>query len=123
LLNQSRVDRRTILGGMYERQINANTVLTTEADYDVKDIQQTFSQISENTNPNYKTYTDVRHDGQFGEMPLKSYVGFFTNQMDQNANSFQNLANGFGTKGNLLQYSRGSKSNVAASACKKSPAR
>src|SRR5688572_26373448 len=35
LLNQSRVDRRTILGGMYERQINASTVLTTEADYDV----------------------------------------------------------------------------------------
>ena len=114
LLNQSRVDRRTILGGMYERQINANTILTMEADYDVKDIQQTFSQIGESTNPNYKTYTDLRHEGQLGEMPLKSYVGFFTNQMDQNANSFQNLANGFGTKGTLLQYSRGSIFNIGA---------
>jgi iron complex outermembrane receptor protein len=114
LLNQGRVDRRTILGGMYERQLNANTALTIEADYDVKDIQQTFSQISENTNPNYKTYTDLRHDGRLGEMPLKSYVGFFVNQMDQKANSFQNLADGFGTKGTLLQNSRGSIFNIGA---------
>ncbi|ULA59208.1 MAG: exported protein of unknown function, partial [Nitrospira sp.] len=42
LLHQQRVDRRTIIGGMYERQINANTVLTIEADYDVKDINQYF---------------------------------------------------------------------------------
>lgn len=114
LLNQSRVDRRTILGGMYERQINANTVLTTEADYDVKDIQQTFSQIGENTNPNYKTYTDLRHEGRLGEMPLKSYIGIFANQMDQKGNSFQNLADGFGTKGTLLQNSRGSIFNIGA---------
>jgi iron complex outermembrane receptor protein len=114
LLNQSRVDRRTIVGGIYERQIDANTVLTMEADYDVKDIQQTFSQISENTNPNYKTYTDLRHDGRLGDMPLKSYVGFFANQMDQKANSFQNLADGYGTKGILLQNSRGSIFNIGA---------
>ncbi len=114
LLNQSRVDRRTILGGMYERQLNANTVLTTEADYDVKDIQQTFSQITENTNPNYKTYTDLRHDGRLGEMPLKSYLGFFANEMEQKANQFQNLADGYGTKGTLLQNSRGSIFNIGA---------
>ena len=111
-LNQSRVDRRTIVGGMYERQIDANTVLTTEADYDVKDIQQSFTQISENTNPNYKTYADLRHDGRLGTMPLKSYVGFFANQMDQKANQFQNLADSFGTKGTLLQNSRGSIFNI-----------
>ncbi|MBP8117617.1 MAG: TonB-dependent receptor plug domain-containing protein, partial [Nitrospira sp.] len=57
-LAQRRLDRRTIIGGMYERQINANTVLTIEADYDVKDINQTFSQISDNVNPNYKHYAD-----------------------------------------------------------------
>lgn len=110
--NQSRVDRRTILGGIYERQIDANTVLTVEADYDVKDIQQTFAQIAENTNPNYKTYTDLRHDGRLGAMPLRSYVGFFLNQMDQKANSFQNLGNFVGTKGRLIQNSRGSIFNV-----------
>jgi iron complex outermembrane receptor protein len=114
LLNQSRVDRRNILGGMYERQINANTVLTIEADYDVKDIQQTFSQISENTNLNYKHYADLRHEGRLGEMPLKSYVGFFVNEMDQKANQFQNLADGYGTKGTLIQNSRGSIFNIGA---------
>lgn len=112
LLNQSRVDRRTIVGGIYERQIDANTVLTVEADYDVKDIQQSFSQITENTNPNYKSYADVRHDGQLGAMPLKSYVGFFVNQMEQKGNSFQNLADTFGTKGTLIQNSRGTIFNI-----------
>jgi iron complex outermembrane receptor protein len=112
LLNQSRVDRRTILGGIYERQIDANTILTVEADYDVKDIQQSFSQIGENTNPNYKSYADLRHDGQLGTMPLRSYIGFFVNQMEQKGNSFQNLADGFGTKGTLLQNSRGSIFNI-----------
>lgn len=112
LLNQSRVDRRTIVGGIYERQIDANTVLTVEADYDVKDIQQSFSQIFENTNPNYKSYADLRHDGRLGTMPLKSYVGFFVNQMEQKGNTFQNLADGFGTKGTLLQNSRATVFNI-----------
>ena len=70
-LAQRRNDRRSIVGGMYERQINANTVLTVEADYDVKDINQYFSQITDNVNPNYKTYSDLRHDGRLEEMPLK----------------------------------------------------
>jgi iron complex outermembrane recepter protein len=56
-LGQGRIDRRTIIGGLYERQLGANTVLTIEADYDVKDINQTFTQISDNINPNYKHYT------------------------------------------------------------------
>ncbi len=112
LYNQSRVDRRTIVGGIYERQIDANTLLTVEADYDVKDIQQTFSTIGENTNPNYKSYADLRHDGRLGTMPLRSYVGFFMNQMEQKANTFQNLADGFGTKGKLTQNSRGRIFNI-----------
>jgi iron complex outermembrane receptor protein len=112
LLDQSRVDRRTIVGGIYERQIDANTVLTVEADYDVKDIQQSFSQIFENTNPNYKSYADLRHDGRLGVMPLKSYVGFFVNMMEQKGNTFQNLADGFGTKGTLLQNSRATIFNI-----------
>ena len=111
-LAQRRLDRRTIIGGIYERQINANTVLTLEADYDVKDINQTFSQISDNVNPNYKHYADLRHDGRLGDMPLRSYVGFFLSNMEQEAQTFQNLADGFGTRGALIQNSRGTIRNV-----------
>ena len=113
-LHQQRVDRRTIVGGMYERQLNANTVLTVEADYDVKDINQTFNQISDNINPNYKHYTDLRHDGRFGDMPLKSYVGFFANSMEQEGSTFENLADGQGTRGLLLQNNRGNIRNIGA---------
>jgi iron complex outermembrane recepter protein len=111
-LAQRRLDRRTIVGGMYERQINANTVLTLEADYDVKDINQTFSQISDSINPNYKHYADLRHDGRLFDMPLRSYVGFFLNNMEQESQTFQNLADGKGTRGTLIQNSRGTIRNV-----------
>ena len=112
LLHQQRVDRRTIVGGIYERQLNANTVLTIEADYDVKDINQYFSQITDNVNPNYKNYIDVRHDGRLADMPLRSYVGFFVNNMEQEGNTFQNLADGQGTRGSLLQNNRGTIRNI-----------
>jgi iron complex outermembrane receptor protein len=112
LLNQQRIDRRTIVGGIYERQLNANTVLTIEADYDVKDINQYFSQITDNVNPNYKNYIDVRHDGRLADMPLRSYVGFFVNNMEQEGNTFQNLADGSGTRGSLLQNNRGTIRNI-----------
>jgi iron complex outermembrane recepter protein len=111
-LAQRRLDRRTIVGGLYERQLNANTVLTLEADYDVKDINQTFSQISDNVNPNFKHYADLRHDGRLFDMPLRSYVGFFLNNMEQEAQTFQNLADGKGTRGTLIQNSRGTIRNV-----------
>ena len=112
LLNQQRIDRRTIVGGIYERQLNANTVLTIEADYDVKDINQYFSQITDNVNPNYKNYVDIRHDGRLADMPLRSYVGFFVNNMEQEGNTFQNLADGSGTRGSLLQNNRGTIRNI-----------
>jgi iron complex outermembrane recepter protein len=112
LLHQQRIDRRTIVGGIYERQLNANTVLTIEADYDVKDINQYFSQITDNVNPNYKNYIDLRHDGRLAEMPLRSYVGFFVNNMEQEGNTFQNLADGQGTRGSLLQNNRGTIRNI-----------
>lgn len=112
LLGQRRLDRRTIIGGLYERQIDANTVLTMEGDYDVKDINQTFSQISDNINPNWKHYTDLRHDGRLADMPLKSYVGFFVNNMEQEGQTFANSINGTGTRGVLVQNSRGTIRNI-----------
>lgn len=111
-LRQGRFDRRTIVGGIYERQLNANTVLTIEGDYDLKDINQTFSQISDNVNPNYKHYTDLRNDGRLGDMPLKSYLGFFANRMEQEGQTFENLADGQGTRGRLLANNRGYIDNI-----------
>jgi iron complex outermembrane receptor protein len=111
-LAQRRLDRRTIIGGLYERELNPDTVLTIEADYDVKDINQTFTQISDNINPNYKHYTDLRHNGRIGDMPLKSYVGFFVNNMEQEAQTFANQGDFQGTRGVLRQNSRGTIRNI-----------
>ncbi|MCA9462743.1 MAG: TonB-dependent receptor [Nitrospira sp.] len=110
--NQQRVDRRTIVGAMYERELTPNTVLTMEADYDVKDINQYFFQITDNINTNIKHYTDLRHHGQFFGMPLQSYLGFFVNNMEQEGQSFQNLADGRGTRGTLAANNRGTIRNI-----------
>ncbi len=111
-LAQRRLDRRTIIGGIYEREINPNTLLTMEADYDVKDINQTFTQIGDAVNPNWKHYTDLRHDGRIGDMPLRSYIGFFVNNMEQESQSFVNLGDFQGTRGTLAQNSRGTIRNI-----------
>ncbi|MGD9851906.1 MAG: TonB-dependent receptor family protein [Nitrospirales bacterium] len=110
--NQQRVDRRTILGAMYEVEFTPNTVLTMEADYDVKDINQYFFQITDNINTNIKHYTDLRHHGRIFGMPLQSYLGFFINNMEQEGNSFQNLADGEGTRGTLAANNRGTIRNI-----------
>ena len=57
-----------MVGAIYERQIDANTVLTTEADYHVKDIDQP---VGTTVNPSFKHYTDLRHDGKLGEMCMR----------------------------------------------------
>ncbi len=111
-LAQRRLDRRTVIGGLYERQLDANTVFTLEADYDVRDINQTFTQINDAFYPNFKGYADLRHDGRLGEMPLKSYVGFFANNMEQESQAFENLGDFRGSRGTLVQNSRGTIRNI-----------
>lgn len=113
-LFQKRRDRRTIIGGLYERQIDANTILITEADYDVKDINQYTFQIGDNVNPNFKHYTDLRHDGTFLGRPLRSSVGFFFNYMEQEGNSFRNLNDFNGTRGSLAANTRVTIRNIGA---------
>jgi hypothetical protein len=83
-----------------------------EADYDVRDINQTFTQINDAFYPNFKGYADLRHDGRLGDMPLKSYVGFFANNMEQESQTFENLGDFRGTRGTLVQNSRGTIRNI-----------
>lgn len=113
-LAQGRHDRRTIIGGLYERQLDASTVLTTEADFDVKDINQNFAQIIDNINPNFKHYTNLVHDGTLLGGPLRSTIGYFFNYMEQESNIFRNLNDFKGTRGTLAQNSRGLIRNMGA---------
>jgi iron complex outermembrane receptor protein len=114
--DQGRQDRRTIFGALYERQIDASTLLTMEGDFDVKDINQTFNQISANINPNFKHYTDLRHEGRLLGAPLRSTLGFFVNYMEQEGQSFANLNDSHGTRGVLLQNTHGSIFNIGGRA-------
>ncbi len=107
MLGQKRTDRRTLVGTIYEREIDASTVLTVHGAYDEKDINQYFAQVTDNINRNYYSYADVRHHGSLGAMPLKSYAGVFYNHMIQDGESFENMADGIGTKGLKLQDTKG----------------
>jgi iron complex outermembrane receptor protein len=111
-LDQGRKDRRTIVGALYERQLDSRTVLTMEGDFDVKDVYQPFSTIFEGVSPNFKTYTDLRHDGFLFGAPLRSTVGFFFNYLEQVSHSYQNMNDFSGNKGVLLQTAPGSVNNI-----------
>jgi len=110
--DQGRLDRRTIIGLMHEWALTPDLILTMEGDYDVKDINQHFTQITDNVNTNWKHYSDLRHRGQISGMPLNSYLGFFVNNMEQEGNTFQNLGDGHGTRGTLIQNNRGTIRNI-----------
>lgn len=110
-LGQKRRDRRTIVGGLYENQIDNSTRLTMEADYDVKDINQP---ITDNINPNFKHYTDLRHEGSFLGTPLISTLGFFTNYIEQEGTTFANTNNGFGGRARATSNSRFTIRNTGA---------
>lgn len=108
-LGQKLRDRLTMVGAIYERQIDANTVLTTEGDYHVKDINQP---VGTTINPSFKHYTDLRHDGRLFDRPLKSYVGFFANYLEQEGVSNVNLNNGTAAFGPVTQQNRFSVRNI-----------
>ncbi|NOS81676.1 MAG: TonB-dependent receptor [Nitrospira sp. CG24C] len=110
-LHSKRRDRRTTIGGLYERQIDANTILQIEGDYDVKDINQP---TSVNINPNFKHYSNLIHAGSLFNMPLKSTVGFFFDYMEQEGASYRNLNDGTATFGPLQQQNRLTTKNIGA---------
>lgn len=110
-LGQKLRDRLTLLGAIYERQIDANTVLTMEADYHVKDINQP---VGSTMNPSFKHYTDLRHDGRLAGRPLKSYVGFFVNYLEQEGVNNLNLNDGAATFGPVTGQNRFSVRNIGA---------
>ncbi len=85
-------------------------------DFDVKDINQIFSTITDNINPNFKHYTDLRHNGSLMGTPLRSYVGFFANYMEQEGQTFVNKNDFTGTRGALTQKNRASITNIGARA-------
>ena len=105
--SQNRRDRRTIVGGRYEQQLDPETGWRLLGEYDVKDINQTFGTISDNVNPNFHQYADVTREGAVGGLNAKHYAGVFFNKMEQEAESFRNLADSAGTRGALQSNTRG----------------
>ncbi|MBI5246209.1 MAG: TonB-dependent receptor [Elusimicrobia bacterium] len=110
--SQNRRDRRTIIGGRYEEQLDPETGWRILGEYDVKDINQTFGTIGDNVNPNFHQYADVTREGALGGMGAKHYAGVFFNKMEQEASSFRNLADGAGTRGALQSNTRGFHQNL-----------
>ncbi len=110
--SQNRRDRRTIIGGRYEQQLDPETGWRFLGEYDVKDINQTFGTIADNVNPNFHQYADLTKEGTLGGLSAKHYAGVFFNKMEQEAASFRNLADSAGTRGELQANTRGFHQNL-----------
>lgn len=109
---QGRDDRRTIIGARYEQFLTPETGLRVLGAYDVKDINQTGGTIGDSVNPNFHHYADITHEGFLLGRPAKHFAGVFFNYMEQEANSFRNLADYQGTRGALNSNTRGYHRNV-----------
>lgn len=111
---QKRRDRRTILGARYEQRLDEKTEWRFLGAYDVKDINQTFGVISDNTNPNFHHYADLTRDTELGGRGLRLFIGEFFNKMEQEDSSYRNAADGEGTRGALQSNTRGFHQNLGA---------
>ena len=109
---QGRDDRRTIVGARYEEFLTPETGLRVLAAYDVKDINQTGGTIGDNVNPNFHHYADITHEGYLLGLPAKHFAGVFFNYMEQEANSYRNLADYQGTRGAIQSNTRGYHRNI-----------
>lgn len=109
---QNRRDRRTIIGGRYERKLSPETGFRFLGAYDLKDINQTFGTIGDNENPQFHQYADITHESTLFGKNARHYGGVFFNYMEQEASSFRNLADGEGTRGALQSNTRGYHRNV-----------
>jgi len=104
---QNRHDRRTIIGGRFEYAPDPLTGIRVMAAYDVKDINQTFSTVIDNVNPNFHHYIDVTREGMVFGKPAKHLAGVFYNYMEQESTNFQNMADFRGTRGRMESNTRG----------------
>jgi iron complex outermembrane receptor protein len=110
--NQNREDRRTIIGARYEQKLTAETSVNFFGIYDLKDINQTFGTIGDNENSNFSTGLDVINTHSLFGLAAKHLAGFYFNYMEQEASSFRNLADYYGTRGLLDSGTRGNITNI-----------
>jgi iron complex outermembrane receptor protein len=106
-VEQSREDRRTIVGARYDQKIFDSTTVSATGVFDLKDINQTFGTIVDNENPNFNGMLDIVNERPLWDMPARHYLGIFGNYMEQEAATFFNLGNGHGTRGALQSGTRG----------------
>ncbi|MBI5624059.1 MAG: TonB-dependent receptor plug domain-containing protein [Elusimicrobia bacterium] len=111
---QGREDRRTIAGARYEQRFGSGTKVRALGAYDVKDINQTGGTIGDNVNPDFHHYADVTHEADVLGVKGTHYAGAFFNYMEQEANSYRNLADSKGTRGALQSQTRGYHRNYGA---------
>jgi iron complex outermembrane receptor protein len=111
---QGREDRRTVAGARYEQKLGASTLVRLLGAYDVKDINQTGGTIGDNVNPNFHHYADVAHESEILGLAAKHYAGAYFNYMEQEANTYRNLADSKGTRGALNAQTRGYHRNYGA---------
>lgn len=108
LAAQGREDRRTIVGARYEHKLGSATDWRILGTYDVKDINQTFSTIGDNVNPNFQMATDLTHRNTLLGFNATHYTGLFFNNVDVESSSFFNRADGVpGRRGALQSQTRG----------------
>jgi iron complex outermembrane receptor protein len=98
-----RNDRRTIVGGRWERDLTSNTTWRTQGVWDVKDINQPAGATSaRGTTPSFILLSDGTRKGPLFGCSSTTYGGGFFKYEDTNSNSYNVMPGGDATLGGYL---------------------
>jgi iron complex outermembrane receptor protein len=109
----SRHDRRTVVGGRFEHDLDSQTTWTTTFDFDNRDIRQpTSSTDFRGTYPSFNIISDITHRGALFGLPSTTLIGGFFNYENINSTVFNLTPAGNATDGGLTQTVNGSQLNA-----------
>ena len=114
-LGLGRHDRRTIVGGRWEHDLNASTTLRSQGVWDVKDINQpTGSTSARGSTPSFNFLTDLTRKGTLGGRQSTTYIGADFKYEDTNSNSYNVMPGGGATLGAYVSSAFGTITTAGA---------
>lgn len=112
-----RNDRRTIIAGRWEHDIDANTTWRTQVGFDERNFDQPFyTTSSRGSYPSYNVLTDITHRGEVFGLPAVGYAALSYNAIDSHIALYNRAPYGGPRLGALTSNQEAVQSNLGGRA-------
>ncbi|AWB23815.1 TonB-dependent receptor [Methylobacterium currus] len=112
-----RTDRRTIIAGRWEHDIDADTTWRTQVGFDERNFDQPFyTSSSRGSYPSYNVLSDITHRGEMFGLPVVGYAAFSYSAIDNHIALYNRAPYGGPRLGALTSNQEASQSNLGGRA-------